>query len=390
MTTESLIKILGDLNQLENVTLEELTALKDQFPYSQNFQVLVAKKKQLLGRDDSDEAFQNLTNYIVNKNHLYERFAESEAEPPNVHTQSSSLDKLIEDELFSGQEQEVEEDISAAIKSIEESDISEDVTENLEFQEEILLNNSSEEPVLEPQIEPEYVSVSDIDDKVVIPANKSIEEVDISDKRNEEEIVEEDELDFITVKPVKLPKNKTVKSKKKKNKTKKPDHKMKSKKKKEKAEKKKKKAIKSSEKDRKKIAKEKKKNLKKEREEKAKEVFTENLDSFTTWLASLSPAKKVDFEPVYDVKETSESNKNTSNPEVKVKKKKKKSKKKKKKLQNKIDSSQQRKSVVVSETLAEIMANQGHIKQSIDIYKQLMLLYPEKSGYFASQIKKLD
>lgn len=43
----------------------------------------------------------------------------------------------------------------------------------------------------------------------------------------------------------------------------------------------------------------------------------------------------------------------------------------------------------ISETLAEIMANQGKTARAIEIYKQLSLKYPEKSGYFASQIDKL-
>ncbi|MDA9773896.1 hypothetical protein N9B82_02975 [Saprospiraceae bacterium] len=379
MTTESLIKVLGDLNQLENVTLEELTGLRDQFPYSQNFQVLVAKKKQLLGRDDSDEAFHNLSNYIVNKNHLYDRFAESEAESPDTNTQSSSLDKLIDEELFSGQERNMEEEITAELESTEKIDPPLEETIQLELPEE----------VPEIQNESKFITVSDIEDSAVIPVERRAEEAEDSEevftdeKINKEEIEQDDELDFITVKPVKLPKNKAVKRNKKRNKTKKPDHKMKSKKKKEKAEKKKKKAIKSAEK---KIAKQ----NKKKREEKAKEIFTENLDSFTSWLASLNPSKSIDFKSEEKALPTPDAEVKLVKAEPKTKKKKKKSSKKKKKLQNKIDSSQQRKSVVVSETLAKIMANQGHIKQSIDIYKQLMLLYPEKSGYFASQIKKLD
>lgn len=43
---------------------------------------------------------------------------------------------------------------------------------------------------------------------------------------------------------------------------------------------------------------------------------------------------------------------------------------------------------IVSETLAEVYAQQGDIARSIRIYQKLCLLYPEKSSYFAALIKK--
>lgn len=44
----------------------------------------------------------------------------------------------------------------------------------------------------------------------------------------------------------------------------------------------------------------------------------------------------------------------------------------------------------VSETLAEINLKQGHKEKALKIYKQLILKYPEKSSYFAAQIKKVE
>ena len=44
---------------------------------------------------------------------------------------------------------------------------------------------------------------------------------------------------------------------------------------------------------------------------------------------------------------------------------------------------------LVSEELAEIYAQQGLKKQSIEIYRKLSLLNPKKSAYFADQIEKL-
>ena len=44
---------------------------------------------------------------------------------------------------------------------------------------------------------------------------------------------------------------------------------------------------------------------------------------------------------------------------------------------------------IVSETLANLLVKQKNYKQAIDMYERLSLIFPEKSSFFAEQIKKL-
>lgn len=70
-----------------------------------------------------------------------------------------------------------------------------------------------------------------------------------------------------------------------------------------------------------------------------------------------------------------------------------KSKKKKKKKKNKVlkvaQESVKKSEMILSEPLANIMAAQGHTKKAKKMYKQLGLIFPEKSGYFATKIENL-
>lgn len=59
-------------------------------------------------------------------------------------------------------------------------------------------------------------------------------------------------------------------------------------------------------------------------------------------------------------------------------------------LENKARQSAEDQSTFVSETLAQIYAEQGLFHKAIDTYMKLSLKYPEKSVYFADRIKDLE
>src|SRR6056297_2538134 len=85
------------------------------------------------------------------------------------------------------------------------------------------------------------------------------------------------------------------------------------------------------------------------------------------------------------------SQKNKEKPiKEKTKKKKAKKKAKKEKLEQLLRSSNEIGDEILSETLAKLLAHQGHADRAIDMYKKLSLLNPKKSSYFAEIIEKLE
>lgn len=126
-----------------------------------------------------------------------------------------------------------------------------------------------------------------------------------------------------------------------------------------------------------------------------------SLSPFTSWLKSLS-AESVDDEtespdseiesesslPNYKQRE-GENEKNISEIDVVEKAGKKEGGKKKKKKKKKPETAQELelRPDVISETLADLLASQGHIEDANEMYRRLSRKYPEKSSYFASKIK---
>ena len=307
--------------------------------------------------DDTDDlkSFQDLARFISDKHHLYDRFAHSECENNSSPFQSSKIDRIIEEQLFA-KSPDKSEDTPAIEEKIDSEELA---SEYMDTESQLSVQEEERNIDLPYQIENE--------------TNPEVKTPPIEEEENQFEPNQNlDELEFIEVKPLKSKIKKKKKKKLPKAKAKKPKSKSKEKSQalgKQSSSPKKKKI-----KPKKKVKKEPKKEI---------QTNTEDLSSFTAWLSSLKKDQTSPIEKEKIVK------KNKNKPKKRTDSKKKK-KKKKDKLQHKIDASLERKSAVVSETLAKMMATQGHIKEAIDIYHQLILLYPEKSSYFADQIKKLD
>lgn len=98
---------------------------------------------------------------------------------------------------------------------------------------------------------------------------------------------------------------------------------------------------------------------------------------------SRTPAEEAPLPASSDVKPVEKAD--AVKPGKEDRKKRKKKKEARKLAKSSIRPSQE----VASETLAALLARQGHIDQALDMYQRLMLLVPEKKSIFAGQIAKL-
>jgi hypothetical protein len=101
--------------------------------------------------------------------------------------------------------------------------------------------------------------------------------------------------------------------------------------------------------------------------------------SFTSWVQQFQPTHvKVQLSELMESKKRED-----------AKQARKKKKKKKDKVVLFAERSLKERKDLASETLAELLISQEQFDKAIEMYKRLILKFPEKSSYFADKIKNL-
>ena len=372
MDLDLLKELLNDHAKLDQISLFELDQWIDLYPFAQSLHFLKAKKLQLDEQVIDLQPFHRLACYTTDHVNLYDLMTEKEFEIPPSDSRKNELNarlaELINDANTSEKSQAANQETQAKIPTEADNELrlQQDKAQSLVSGKE--LTDSEEEIQLTKleQMEP----------------NES--EFDISPIENDELIPKErtdGDQSLLDVSPKKKKKKKAKTSKKDKKKEAKKNRKKKA----------------STQSVRKTISKE----TENSTTSKIQPSIKENpYDPFTEWLLSLKPtsvnntkdtsmAKEKNSKKKKDKKGKKASKKKSLKKLEKKLKKQKKKDKKITKLQRKIDASLERRAEAVSPTLAAFMKKQGYYKESIKIYKQLKLIYPEKSSYFASEIKKL-
>lgn len=383
MDAKTLIQLLENPKDLEQVPLKELEQLVQRYGYSHSIQVLYTLKLQSLNSPETDKQLERLQAWLPANPYLHRLLYPESAAEDNLAIQEidqhfeASLQEIKQNTADNEPSIQVTEDEMDAI-DIQKQDITEEVSELVEEKspeethqvyeteeqdkvsttpakeldqeaqddvETTIETNSSEKQILTTtsDIDQDNIAVSESTEPELEPDHSVNKELDESndafiDEKFQAEIgTETDDISYVTFKKKKVKKE--------------------AKKAKKQAKKAKKKAKKKEKKQAKKLARSKNK------ETDNQESQVSSADNFVDWLEQLGSKKK--------------------------RNKKAKKAKKKNKLQEKIDSSLHLDADIASETLAKLMLLQHKKMAAIQIYKQLMLNNPEKSSYFAEQIKKI-
>jgi|GEM_PF-1038098 len=137
------------------------------------------------------------------------------------------------------------------------------------------------------------------------------------------------------------------------------------------------------------IPRKKKKVKRKKKKKKNVAAINTQTPDFTDWLMNLEAPKAASFDIEKEVKKAKKPKKTAKSNSKNKASKSKKTGDKGKRLKKIIEKSVKTDTGLVSETLADLLVSQGKNKKAIKMYEQLSLKFPEKSAYFAAQIKKL-
>jgi len=387
MNVNTFITLIKDPAQLYKISYTELESLVSQYPYCQNLRYLLLKKCTFEENEDFAKNLELTATFSNDRNLLFKQIhnqKENNGKPDVFHTNQKDQkpeEKLEQEKKFNVAEElleevnsETQENKVKVEQDIEPNNISKnEAIEEIELNS-LFENEKSEDIVSERQsrsIVPNYFDENDSDAEFEDITEEMEFEFDLKEIPNKDQLLdeenvisieelfeldstiqsippEEDKRDILETIVEQKPKEIKSRNKKSRNKKGKPLTK--------------------------------------------KKVFPTPKSAFGSWVEKF---QEPDVDEKTDKKKESEKRKKKLKKKLKKKEsvsKKQKKKKHLKKGKKTIYFAQQslrENKEIVSETLANVLVSQESYEKAVEMFEKLSLIFPEKSSYFAVQIKKL-
>lgn len=364
MKAEQFAEFLKDPDQLYKISYTELKSLVSQYPYCQNLRFLLLQKCVFDNHKDLDENLRLAATFSKDRKLLYKQIQPKVSESPSEHPQPGA-ETSIETEPVSQSGNQItlpektEQEPSAvetptAVELAVEAEVAQasvpaEVPESESIENE---ENSDSAPLYFDDIDPD-AEVEDITEELQLELKQETGEVEnaSTDTVQEDAISFEDLIKMDNKKPVKKPSSKSRKVPEGAEhpaveKTKPPEG----------------------------------------LSSKSRNPKPTPKTSFGSWIKQFQSPQDAEEKPP---KKEKKKKKNPKKEEASGKKHKKKHPKKEKKHIVLAEKSLKVNKEIASETLANLLAKQGSYEKAIEMYEQLRLTIPEKSSYFADQIKKI-